>query len=352
MVFGLGILGRRRAVLEYQRPQLFTVQEAAILADTCTHKVGLFAYSPQLLGSMPSGALRGRQASEDRFGSSERKCIVRKPKRGVIATVVIAMIMTLALPALAITDGTVDAEDEYPFVAIAIQFVPGGAFVCSAEAVDEYHLVTAAHCFQDPLPPEAGGPPNLPVPGIQVRYGIDAFAPDTVVTGTWYPDDWCPFCGPGLPGFDSKDVAVIKLDAPVPLGEYIAPAEEGFSETLRNKTRIMQVGYGVNDFIPGHGPLAANSVFDGLRRFAPADLIASNHKHADEYLKLSSNPSQGKGGTCFGDSGGPIMYDNDGTWVLLGNNSYGTNGVCAGVGYANRMDTADALGFVDSVVNS
>lgn len=276
---------------------------------------------------------------------------MRGSKRSFVAAVVMAMIMTLALPALAITDGTVDAEDDYPFVAIAIQFVEEGAFFCSAEAIDAYHLITAAHCFQDALPPEEGGPPNVPVPGIQVRYGVNALAPDVVVTGTWYPDDWCPYCGGGLPGFDSKDVAVIKLDTPVPLGEYITLADEGFSETLSNKTSIMQVGYGVNDFIPGGGPLADNAVFDGLRRFAPAELIASNHKHADEYLKLSSNPSQGKGGTCFGDSGGPIMYDDNGTWVLLANNSYGTNGVCAGTGYANRMDTSDALSFVDSVVN-
>jgi len=272
-------------------------------------------------------------------------------KRTVVATVVLAMLVALALPALAITDGTVDENDDFPFVAIALQFVDDGAFICTAGAIDEYHLVTAAHCFQDFVPPEFGGPDNVPVPGIQVRYGYDALAPDMVVTGTWYPDDWCPACGKGLPGFDHNDLAVIVLDDPVYLSEYVALAGEGFSDTLRNKTRVMQAGYGVSDFIPGGGPLADNAVFDGYRRFAPADLIASNHKHADEYLKVSSNPSQGKGGTCFGDSGGPLMYDDGGTWVLLANTSYGTNGVCAGVGYFNRMDTSDALGFVDSILN-
>ena len=271
--------------------------------------------------------------------------------RSIVFALVLGMLMALALPATAITDGTVDSEDDYPFVAIALQFVADGAFICSAEAIDSYHLVTAAHCFQDFVPPAAGGPANVPVPGIQVRYGIDAFAPDAVVTGTWYPDAWCPACGPGLKGFDSKDIAIIKLDTPVVLSEYVHLAPEGFSDTLRNKTDVMQVGYGVNDFIPGNGPLAANAAFDGLRRFAPAELIASNHPHADEYLKVSSNPSKGKGGACFGDSGGPLMYDDDGTWLLLANTSYGANGVCAGPGYFNRMETSEALTFVDSIVN-
>jgi hypothetical protein len=189
------------------------------------------------------------------------------------------------------------------------------------------------------------------VPGIQVRYGYDALAPDFVAYGTWYPDDWCPACGNGLPGFDHKDVAVIKLYEPVFLPEYVSLPTEGFTDGLRNKTPVMQAGYGVSDFIPGGGPLADNAVFDGYRRFAPGDLIASNHRHADEYLKVSSNPSKGKGGTCFGDSGSPLMYDDNGTWVMLANTSYGTNAVCAGVGYFNRMDTSDALGFVGGIVN-
>jgi hypothetical protein len=45
------------------------------------------------------------------------------------------------------------------------------------------------------------------------------------------------------------------------------------------------------------------------------------------------------------------MYDNGDTWVMLAATSYGTNGVCAGVGYFNRVDTSDALGFIDGIRN-
>jgi hypothetical protein len=263
----------------------------------------------------------------------------------------VAALMVLALPAGAITDGTVDQEDDFPFVTVVVDFQSG--YLCSAGAVDSMHLITAAHCFQPALPPDLGGPPNVPVHGVVVFYGVDPlFGPaDAVMTGTWYPDAWCPGCGPGLPGFDSKDLAVIKLDAPIVLDEYLVLPDLGQSDTLRNKTAVMTAGYGVNDFIPGGGPLTENAAFDGQRRFAPADLIASNHKHSGEYLKVSSNPSKGKGGTCFGDSGGPLMHDDGDGWVILANTSYGTNGVCAGVGYFNRVDTVEALSFIESIRN-
>ena len=258
-----------------------------------------------------------------------------------------ALALALAAPASAITTGTVDTNDDFPFIAAAIDFVSGN--LCTAGQIDELHLVTAAHCFQPALPPSQGGPPNTPVPNVQVRYGPNLFAPTSIATGTWYPADWCPFCGPGLPGFDNADIAVIKLDAPHPLPEYVSLPSLNLSDTMPNNQMLMISGYGVNGFTPGGGPLTANANFDGSRRFAPTTLINSNHVHSDEYLKTSGNPAQGKGGTCFGDSGSPLMYDSGDGWVMLANTSYGTNGVCAGPGYYNRMDTSEALDFVDSV---
>ena len=260
-----------------------------------------------------------------------------------------AMAVASALPAAAITNGTVDEADEFPFVALVVDFQSG--FLCSAGAIDAFHLITAAHCFQDVV-----DPPNVPVPGVFVFYGPNPLfgTPTAVSTGTWIPDEWCPGCAPGLPGFDDNDIAVVTLDVPVPLDEYVQLPSQGFTDDLRdaykNQVPVMVAGYGVNDFEPGDGPLGENAQFDGQRRFAPASLLTSQHKHSDEYLKVSANPAKGKGGTCFGDSGSPVMYDDDGEWVMLANTSYGTNGVCAGVGYYNRMDTEEALAFVNGVL--
>ena len=79
---------------------------------------------------------------------------------------------------------------------------------------------------------------------------------------------------------------------------------------------------------------------------APVELIQANGKIASEFLEVTANPAQGKGGMCFGDSGGPILFGR----TILAVNSFVTNGQCAGVTYADRIDTAAALSFIRSTI--
>ena len=89
----------------------------------------------------------------------------------------------------------------------------------------------------------------------------------------------------------------------------------------------------------------------GLRNrfYAPVKLIAANFVHSDEFIRLSANPAQGKGGSCFGDSGGPDLLG--GTNTVLAVNSYVTNANCKGVTYSNRIDTAEVLAWINSFLN-
>jgi secreted trypsin-like serine protease len=63
-------------------------------------------------------------------------------------------------------------------------------------------------------------------------------------------------------------------------------------------------------------------------------------------LCITANPAQGKGGFCFGDSGGPNLLGDTNT--ILAITSYGADPICAGVGYSNRIDTEYALEFINS----
>jgi len=110
------------------------------------------------------------------------------------------------------------------------------------------------------------------------------------------------------------------------------------------RTPIDLVGYGLVGFSRGGGP--PQDVFLGTRYYASSLLVDSEHKQSDEYIKLTANPAQGKGGTCFGDSGGPDLLG--GTNIILAVNSYLPNGNCAGVTYSNRIDLDWALGFINS----
>jgi len=72
----------------------------------------------------------------------------------------------------------------------------------------------------------------------------------------------------------------------------------------------------------------------------------SDHEFSDEFIKLTANAAQEKGGTAFGDSGGPNLLG--GTDTILSVTSWGTNYQCSGVSYAQRVDTPDVLGWINS----
>lgn len=242
----------------------------------------------------------------------------------------LALVLSAVGIASAITNGQPDG-DTHPYVGL----VTDDIWVCSGAAISPTVFVTAAHCFE------------VPEQTVYVTFDPDGFYSATPVwhKGTWYPhEDFCLGCGGGLPGFDSHDVAVVVFDKPVTLPRYANLPTEGLVDTLAMKTGVDLVGYGVQ-WDQGGGPRwPQDGVF--TRYYAPAQLVASNYVHSDEYIKLTANPSQGKGGICFGDSGGPDLLG--GTDTILAVNSYVTSNNCAGVTYSNRIDIAYALEFIES----
>jgi hypothetical protein len=246
------------------------------------------------------------------------------------------------VPVLTITNGQPDGNG-HPYVGLAFQPIPsmpGFVTICSGSALSTTVFLTAAHCF-DPARP------------VSVTYSTNPLGGGaTIVQGTFVPHpDWCLGCGPGLPGFDSRDVAVIVLSTPINPGEFVQLPTAGLVDTLPMRTPVSLVGYGVQVFERGGGPPAGDTNLQ--RYFAPALLIESNHSWSDQFIKLTANPAQGKGGTCFGDSGGPNVLEGGGpgTDTVLAVNSFGTNANCAGVSYSNRIDIPDVLSFINSALN-
>jgi hypothetical protein len=245
----------------------------------------------------------------------------------LMALLVAALALLPIRTAKAILNGQPDG-DRHPYVGLVTDF----NFVCSGTAISPNLFVTAAHCFD--------------TPGQEVVVTFDAeglFAENPAfVTGHWFPNpEFCIACHHGLPGFDTHDVAVVVFDQPVSLPRYGQLPVEGLVDTLPMGTEVTIVGYGIQERLKKLGP---GEFF--TRFFAPSNLIQSNDRIHDEFIKLSANPSQGKGGTCFGDSGGPNLLG--GTDTILAVNSFVTNNNCAGVTYSFRIDSSEALSFITS----
>jgi hypothetical protein len=146
---------------------------------------------------------------------------------------------------------------------------------------------------------------------------------------------------------DSHDVAVVVLSAPRDPGAFATLPSVGLVDTLPMNTSVDLIGYGTQSFTRGGGP--PEPLTNLTRYFAPSLLIQSNNWNSAEFIKLATNPSQGTGGVCFGDSGGPDVLA--GTDIVLAVNSYLSNSSCAGVAYSQRIDLPDILAFIEGFLD-
>ena len=99
------------------------------------------------------------------------------------------------------------------------------------------------------------------------------------------------------------------------------------------------VGYGSQGII---NPFAQD---DYARYRSTARLIELNSydNGPGQSAKFTNNPGGGTGGTCFGDSGGPIFYQD--TNIIGAVVSFGVT-PCIGVDFQFRIDTAIAQDFI------
>ncbi|MBI5029539.1 MAG: trypsin-like serine protease [Chloroflexi bacterium] len=278
----------------------------------------------------------------------------------VLAVVVILMLV-LVTPTSAITNGQPDGSN-HPYVGLAVfDSAPGTpGWRCSVSLLTPTVVLTAGHCtdgavaarvwFYEDVTYNTVPFPLYPYGGP----GSGAFE-GTPYTNSKYRSAENPYGGGnGLPAFSYRDVGVIVLKEGVPtsqISKYAALPTAGLVDTLKNKTKIDFVGYGVSEQImkfPGQSP---RDRWGGprVRMYAPSELVSGKFVHSPEYMRFALNPGGGSGGTCFGDSGGPDLLG--GTNTVLAVNSYVTNANCTGVGYSARVDVPEVLEWINGFLS-
>jgi hypothetical protein len=286
-------------------------------------------------------------------------------KVAIALGVTLVLLLATAGIAGAITNGVPDGKN-HPYVGLVLFYdesmVP--LWRCSSSLISPTVLLTAGHCTdgavraqvwfdtgpitRDPAYTggscKAGGPyTGYPCAGgtLGIPYtNPDYLSPDNPSGG-----------GNGLPAFSYRDTGIVELSKRVKMKTYAQLPFAGQIDTLKAKTVVDFVGYGVSIqemSYPGENPYD-RWTGPRMRMYAPSELVSGEFVHSAEYMKLALNPGAGSGGTCFGDSGGPDLLG--GTNTVLAVNSYVTNSNCSGVGYSARVDIPEVLEWISEFLD-
>lgn len=261
----------------------------------------------------------------------------------------VLLVVGIPGPALASTGGTPDG-DRHPNVALILGYDDGGRFRCTATLIRDDLLLTAAHCtdgvigkmlvtFDSEIWADSTPPPSSPFPAA-ADPSVGYTTAELQSAGF---DSGSPFTHPEYSDFTDldtwNDLGAVVLDVPV---TDIAPAPVTGLGTLAaiktsklSKTLFTAVGYGTEVRKPTSGPQKPTPMsYPLIRRYVDMP----GQKLTDQILQTNGNPNdnKGTGGTCFGDSGGPVFLNGE----IVAVTSYGYTSNCRYLGGYQRVDIA------------
>jgi hypothetical protein len=270
----------------------------------------------------------------------------------------VALLVALAFvsPAAAVTNGAPDGNN-HPYVGLIVfdtmqNGVATPTWRCSGSLISPTVIVTAAHCTTDAVAARAWFQSDVTYDSVPYPLYPFGGAGSGSIEGT--PHSFPAYASPfahGLVGFSYGDVGVVVLSAPVTwVTTFAQLPTAGKVETLPNNQPLDYVGFGVQFQVqaPGVNPYD-RWAGPRIRNFTTGVLIPASFQGSANLIKVSMNVGGDKGGTCFGDSGGPDLIH--GTSTILAVNSFVTNSNCSGVGYDTRVDVQARLDWIESFLS-
>lgn len=287
---------------------------------------------------------------------------MKKVQKLAIAVFSVMMILALAAsPAAAIT-GTWVEDNEHPFVGLVVFYDENGEFLwrCSGSLLNEWTFLTAGHCadtvsgavtarvyFQQDAGANYDPATQLdPITGYPETCAAGTLGVTCATSDELYNFD---FTG-SLTLPNTHDVGLVILDQPIQLPEYGLLPEPLLLDqyaTARGQDRAIFTvsGYGLTYRTNANDALPDISYRERL--MARSTLVNINSALNAGFNLQTQGNGGGRGGTCSGDSGGPVFLGDFSSNLIVGVTSFGLNALCRGTDFAYRIDNPDVLAWIE-----
>lgn len=278
---------------------------------------------------------------------------------------VLVTLGVFAAPANAVTGDFVE-DNEHPFVGLVVFYDANGDFVwrCTGSLLTPTVLLTAGHCADT-----VGGAVTARV-YFQQDAGVNYDPATEVDPVTGYPE----YCAEGTLGVtcatsdelynfdfsgsltvpDTHDIGLVILDQPIFLDEYGVLAEAGSLDQLATQRGLQDLTFTVS----GYGLTYKNQEHNGKpnisfreRLMALSHLVNLNSALNAGFNLQTAGNGNGQGGTCNGDSGGPVFYGGYESDTIVGVTSFGLNNLCRGTDFAFRTDQQVVIDWILETVS-
>ena len=271
-----------------------------------------------------------------------------------------AALLAASTSAFAITGDWIE-DTVHPYVGLIVFYDKNGTFIwrCSGSLINSTKLVTAGHCadkagehgavsarvyFQQ----DAGAhfvPPNGedPLTGYPNKCAPGTLGTLCATSSSIYKYGFANFAG--FP--NTHDVGVLILDQAISMNTYgqlpTASALESVGRGKKN-TLFTVSGYGLTLSVNVHSKLSNVSFRERL--MAQSSLVNLGSANTDGYNLQTQGNGNSRGGTCSGDSGGPVFLGGASSNLIVAVTSFGLNELCRGTDFGYRIDRQEVLDWI------